>query len=130
MPPRPPTCHVGNCTQLLDIWTSWLVTQRARVIFLERQGLAAAVSRILKKNHSLPSHCTDARCVERMRETRVAIRQVDKLVDRLDSHVEDVTSMLAWARSIVPRGRVLIVNYDDLAAGAPLPRIVCAYIAC
>ena len=107
---------------LTEAFLSFLERERAKIILLERQGIAKEVSFQLhaarvSRGISGPNGsawCADAACVARFAGTERVKIDASSLLSRLDYDVEYWSSILNAVRKRF-YARMLYVSYDDLA---------------
>ena len=93
----------------------------AKLIVLERQGLAKLVSDRLKHLSSqrgvdaVPTHCRDASCAARVSAQRVTL-DAGALETQLDAGVRRFSALLNWARAAAAFDDILYIAYGDLVA--------------
>ena len=84
--------------------SAWRAAHAAKLIVLERQGLAKLVSDRLKHLSSqrgvdaVPTHCRDASCAARVSAQRVTL-DAGALETQLDAGVRRFSALLNWARA-------------------------------
>ena len=106
---------VAAPTDALGNLSAWRRATGAKLIVLERQGLAKLVSDRLKHDHAVPTHCRDSECAARVARHRVTL-DPPLLEAQLDASVHRFGALLTWARAQAAFGDVLYVAYQDLAA--------------
>merc|ERR1712091_190119 len=101
--------------------SAWRAAHAAKLIVLERQGLAKLVSDRLKHLSSqrgvdaVPTHCRDASCAARVSAQRVTL-DAGALETQLDAGVRRFSALLNWARAAAAFDDILYIAYGDLVA--------------
>ena len=100
--------------------SAWRAAHAAKLIVLERQGLAKLVSDRLKHLSSqrgvdaVPTHCRGA-CAARVSAQRVTL-DAGALETQLDAGVRRFSALLNWARAAAAFDDILYIAYGDLVA--------------